>query len=431
MRDLAAAAVTVFALSLSAALAAQSGKSQTDNEIRFFQWKVSQDPDDFFNYDRLGVAYIQKARETGDVTYYDLATNALVKSLDLESAHPEAAAAKKHLATVYYANHRFSEALALAQEAVQLNPRDITPYGLIGDARSEMGDYAEAWAAYGHLGTAESGIQYLQQTRASAESLLKGETGAAIEHMRRAVNISVESAMPRESIAWSYFTLGEDYFMAGDCDRAQAAYAEALKVYPGYHRALAGAAKVASAQGHLAEAIDFYRKAIGVIPLPAYAASLGDVYTKAGKTAEARREYDLVEYIGRLNTFNRVVYNRELAAFYADHDIHQAEALELARKEFEVRHDIYTWDTLAWALYRNRKYDEAAAAITAALRLNTRDAMLFFHAGLIHEGLGDKAKAADFLGRALELNPQFNLLFADVARADLAKLAGEESDAQR
>ena len=90
--------------------------------IRFFQWKVSQDPDDFFNYDRLGVAYIQKARETGDVTYYNLAAKALEKSLALESTHPAAAPATKHLATVYYAEHRFGETLALAQKAIELNP---------------------------------------------------------------------------------------------------------------------------------------------------------------------------------------------------------------------------------------------------------------------------------------------------------------------
>ena len=143
-----AAAVTIFLLS-SASGGAQSGPHETDNTIRFFEWKVLQDPDDFFNYDRLGVAYIQKARETGDIEYYNLAERALEKSLALESSGPHAAPAKEHLATVYYANHRFGESLALALEAIELNPTDITPYALIGDARSEMGEYSQAWAAYG------------------------------------------------------------------------------------------------------------------------------------------------------------------------------------------------------------------------------------------------------------------------------------------
>jgi tetratricopeptide (TPR) repeat protein len=415
----AAAALAIFLLMSPAPAAAQTGPHESDNEIRFFQWKVSQDPDDFFNYDRLGVAYIQKARETGDVAYYDLAGKALEKSLDLESAHPQAAPATKHLATVYYANHRFAESLALAQDAIKLNPDDITPYALIGDARSEMGEYSEAWDAWRHLQnphvspSALSGVQYLEQTRESVGSLLTGDTPAAIGHMRRAADISIQSRMPRETIAWSCFTLGDDYFQAGDLAGAKTAYNEALKTYPDYHRALAGLAKVSAAEGRLSEAIALYQKAIAIIPLPVYAAALGDVYTKAGKPTEARKQYGLVEYIARLNTFNRIVYNRELSLFYADHDIHLPEALELARKEFEVRHDIYTWDTLAWALYKNNQLEEAASAMKEALSLETKDALLFFHAGMIYKRVGDNEKGVDYLQRAIALNPQF----ADVARA--------------
>ena len=423
-----AAAVAIFLLSQGSG-GAQSGQHETDNTIRFFEWKVSQDSDDFFNYDRLGVAYIQKARETGDVEYYNLAERALKKSLELESTSPQAAPAKEHLATVYYANHRFGESLALAQEAIELNPTNSTPYALIGDARSEMGEYSAAWAAYRQLQnsrgsqTAASGFQYLEESRESAQCFLTGDTKAAIDHMRRAVDLSVGSRMARETIAWSYFTLGEDYFQAGNLTDAEAAYNDALKNYPDYHRALAGSAKVASAEGRLDEAIGLYRKAIGIIPLPAYAAALGDVYTRAEQPVEARKQYDLVEYIGRLNSFNRIVYNRELSAFYADHDIHPKEALELARKEFEVRHDIYTWDNLAWSLYRNNRQQEAAAAMKEALSLDTKDALLFFHAGMIYERLGDNEKARDYLQRAIALNPQFHLMHADVARATLQKLS--------
>jgi tetratricopeptide (TPR) repeat protein len=303
----------------------QAQQHQTDNEIRFFQWKVARDPDDQFNYDRLGVAYIQKARETGDVTYYNLAAKSLEKSLALESKAPEAAPPTKHLATVYYAEHRFAEALALAQQALALNPRDITPYALIGDAHCEMGDYSQAWADYARLASptdpqsaaklALSGTQYLDQSRESVKSLLTGETRAAVEHMQTAVKMSVDAGMAAESIAWSQFSLGEAYLQLGDLVGAKAAYEDALKTYPNYHRALAGLAKVSAAEGHLAEAIDLYKQAIAVIPLPAYAAALGDVYAKAGNSTEAKKNYDLVEYIARLNAFNQSVYNRELASF--------------------------------------------------------------------------------------------------------------------
>jgi tetratricopeptide (TPR) repeat protein len=429
-----ATALAIFLL-LPLLAQTQTGPHESDNEIHFFQWKISQDPDDFSYYDRLGIAYIQKARETGDLTYYDLASKALEKSLALQSEGPDAAPAKKHLATVFYAYHRFGDALKLAQEAIELYPGDITPYALIGDARSETGDYEQAWADWRHLQnpavrqSAESGVQYLVESRASVKSLLTGDTKAAIDHMRSAVDISVSSRMARETIAWSDFTLGDDYFQTGDLADAQAAYNDALKAYPDYHRALAGSARVSAAEGHLNEAIGLYRRAIGIIPLPVYAAALGDVYARAGKPAEAKKQYNLVEYIGRLNNFNRVVYNRELSLFWADHDVHPEEALELARKELEVRHDIYTSDALAWALYRNNRGEEAVAAMKEALRLGTQDPLLFFHAGMIYQLLGDNERTVDYLDRAMALNPQFHVSFADVARATLRKLSAQPGTA--
>jgi tetratricopeptide (TPR) repeat protein len=151
-------------------------------------------------------------------------------------------------------------------------------------------------------------------------------------------------------------------------------------------------------------------------------AELGDMYTRAGNLLEARKQYQLVEYIGLLGHINQVLHNRDLALFYADHDIKLDEALALAHKEFEVRHDIYTWDALAWALYKNGKYQEASDAIDHALRPGTRDALLFFHAGMIASRLGQASQAKDWLQTALKINPQFHVIYSGVAAQQLKTL---------
>jgi tetratricopeptide (TPR) repeat protein len=138
---------------------------------------------------------------------------------------------------------------------------------------------------------------------------------------------------------------------------------------------------------------------------------------------EAQQQYDLVEYIGHLSKLNRVLANRELALFYADQGIKLPEALELARLELEVRHDIYTWDTLAWVLYKNGRYKEAAEAIGKALALHTHDSMLLFHAGMIYYGLGRDSDAEDFLSRALKTNSHFHLFDAELAIQTLQQIA--------
>jgi tetratricopeptide (TPR) repeat protein len=174
-----------------------------------------------------------------------------------------------------------------------------------------------------------------------------------------------------------------------------------------------------------------------VIPLPDYAAALGDVYAKMGRVEDAQKQYDLVAYIGNLNTLNRVLYNRELAYFYADHDIKLQEALDLAKKELEVRRDIYVYDVLAWTLHKNGNPHEALAAMTEALKMETKDARLFFHTGMIYHHLGEPDRAREYLQRALATNPYFHPLYADVADRTLKELkrdvdwaaTQEESDA--
>ena len=141
-----------------------------------------------------------------------------------------------------------------------------------------------------------------------------------------------------------------------------------------------------------------------------------------GRPDEARKQYALVEYIGLLNTFNKVLYNRELALFYLDHDLKLAEALDLARRELGVRPDLYSHDVLAWALYKNGRTAEALAPMSEALRLGTKDPRLFFHSGMIHRAAGDARRARDDLARALATNPHFHPLQAEVARQTLNEL---------
>jgi tetratricopeptide (TPR) repeat protein len=165
--------------------------------------------------------------------------------------------------------------------------------------------------------------------------------------------------------------------------------------------------------------------------MPEYIAALGDVHSKIGKSEEARKQYELVEYIGKLNALNQALYNRELAYFYADHDLKLEEGLGLAQRELNYRRDVYAYDVLAWNLYKNGKAEEARKAINNALRLGTKDAKIFYHAGMIYRRLGEKEKAQEHLRRALSINPYFHIFFADNATRALEELESSEEFAAR
>jgi tetratricopeptide (TPR) repeat protein len=98
--------------------------------------------------------------------------------------------------------------------------------------------------------------------------------------------------------------------------------------------------------------------------------------------------------------------------------------LARAEREIAVRRDVYGWDLLAWALYRSGRQSEAREKMRHALAVGTRDASLFYHAGMIEAALGRRADARRYLETALEINPQWHPFQPAEARRVLARLAG-------
>jgi tetratricopeptide (TPR) repeat protein len=407
---------------------------QADLRIRFWQGQVARDPTNNQSYNRLASAYAQKARETGDISYFQLAESALDASLKLESTHEDAATAFTQLATVHLAEHRFREAGEDAEKAIALLPNDLAAYPYAGDAQLELGNYEASQRFYDHIAKPEDGfehpgIEFLAASHGAGLDWIKGDVAKADADLEQAIVVGQKMHLPAENLAWTEFMLGEQHFMMGDLAAAEQREAKSLDDFPRYHRALAAMGQIRAAQGRYAEAIQFYKDAIAIIPLPLYLTALGDVYAVSGDKSDAEKQYATVEFIGRLNEINQQVYNRELALFYADHDRKLPEALRLAEKEFEVRHDVYTSDALAWALLKNRQPAKAKDEMERALRMGTKDATMEYHAGMIYAALGDRTKAEAHLQRALAVNPKFHVIFAGEAEKRLAELKAETAQA--
>ena len=405
----------------------QSRIAHIDIRIREEQARVARDPDYFASYNRLASVYAQKARETGDIAYFELAEAALKQSLKLESTHDEAAPGWTQLATVHLAEHRFREAGEDAEKAIALSPDNLMPYPYAGDAQLEIGNYAEAHKFYARLVAPDDGrpheeLNFLLASHGAGLDWIEGRVSAATDDLTRSIALAREIHLPPENVAWTEFMLGEQFYQAGDLAAAEKNETASLADFPRYHRALAAMGQIRAAQGRYTEAIDFYKRAIAIIPLPLYIATLADIYTASGDAANAKKQFALVEYIGKLSAINQQVFNRELALFYADHDMKLAEALALAQRELEVRHDVYTSDALAWAYLKNSRLEDARTNMEQALRLGTQDAIMEYHAGMIYNALGDHAKASAHLQRALAINPHFHVLFAAHAAKTLASL---------
>jgi tetratricopeptide (TPR) repeat protein len=367
-------------------------------------------------YVALATDFMHQARTTGDPAYYGRAAAALDRALALDPTHYPALRAR---AWVLLGQHDFRAAGAAADAAREREPADWWNYATLTDARVELGDYDGATVAAQRMVDLRPGLP--AYTRVAFLRSLYGDRAGALEMLARAAR----TADPHdpESLAWTLVHLGHEHFAAGALAPAATAYTAALDALPDYYLALAGLARVRAAGGNLDAAIDLYRRAVARIPAPDLVAALGDLYRAADRGNDAEQQYALVEYMGRVAAAQGTTYGRQLALFFADHARHLPEALQLARQEATTRDDIYTCDALAWALYANGRAREAMRASHRALRLGTEDALLHYHAGMIAVALGRSRRAARDLGRALAINPYFDLHQAEVARTTLAQLA--------
>jgi hypothetical protein len=79
---------------------------------------------------------------------------------------------------------------------------------------------------------------------------------------------------------------------------------------------------------------------------------------------------------------------------------------------------IYAEDALAWGLLKLGRCEEARAHSAHALRLGTRDALLYFHRAMIERCLRAPS-ARSWFRRVLAINPHFSFRWAPVARKAL------------
>jgi tetratricopeptide (TPR) repeat protein len=358
--------------------------------------------------------YIQKLRETGDGSYLDRASKILDAVLARDSRNYEALRLRNDIALHL---HEFVRAADESRRLAAIKPHDPRNWGTLGDALMETGEYDKAADAYQQMLDLRPGLSSLN--RVAFYRFVTGDAEGAIAAMNEA--IAAGSRIP-ENLAWCQVDLGWMYFKTGKIDEAYAAFGNALRVFPGYHRAHAGMGQALAAQGKIGEAIRSYRAAQAVVPMPDYAAALAELYEISGLDGEGKKQQALLDMLDQIGQAKGETTNRNLAVVYADQDRKLDRAMQLAQAEFNSRRDVYSFDALAWALYKNKRFDEAEAASAKALQMKTAEPVFYYHAGMIAAAMNrcDQAKAR--LNRALALNPKFDPRQSAIAAKTLAGL---------
>jgi pentatricopeptide repeat protein len=385
----------------------------TDARIASLQAAIEAGTSQAAPFAALGDAYLQKARETFDPSYYARAETALREALRRD---PRDAGALTAMGSLANARHNFAAGLDFGQRARAAAPGVVKPYGVIVDALVELGRYDAAERALQRMVDLKPNLD--SYARVSYFRELHGDVPGAIEAMRRAASAGGDA---RENLAYVQTLLGNLELARGRTGAARDAYRLALARYPQYVPAQAGLARTAADRGDLGTAIRAYRRVTIRLPLPEYVVGLAEAELAAGRRVAAREDLALVAVQQRLLRRAGVNVDADIALVEASYG-NPRRAVRLARRAYAAAPSVRAADALGWSLARAGEPAEGLAYAQRALHLGSRDAMFLYHAGLAARDAGRADLARRYLGRALAQSPHFSPLHAPRARRALEAL---------
>lgn len=387
-----------------------------DADIRFYQDRVARDRYGARDRAALGALYLARGRATGDAG--DFARAESLATASLQRRGRRNAAATQVLAGALMAEHRFAEAWAAMVPQIQADPQDAVARATLGEIALELGRYSAADSLFGSLTVVRTAPAIAPRYARWLE--LNGQSGEARELLiRTRRDLERGFRVPEEQLAWLDLRIGELALRNGRPELAESAYDRGLTILPDDFRLLSAKARLLAAQGDWAAAVELGERSLAGSFEPATLGLLSDGYAAIGDQAKAAEYARAMEVsVSR----QPGAYHRGWALSLLDHHRRVGHVLRKAQEELATRKDVYGYDVAAWALHRSGRDQEAAILADSALARGTRDALLYYHRGMIALALADTAQARTHLAAALEINPAFSPAEAPAARAILRAL---------
>ena len=303
--------------------------------------------------------------------------------------------------------HQFKDALAVAQQAIAMNPYNSGVYGALVDANEEMGNYQEAVKDCDKMLQIRPDLR--SYSRASYLRQIFGDNRGAIDAMIMAVQAGLPGL---EATEWCRVNLGDLYLNTGNIDSASIVFRTSLVYRPDYPAATMGMARVARAMKAYDSSLSCTKRAITIQSEVAYVSFLGDIYELKGdnaKAAEVRKDViNLLEEAEKDQPKDALIkhnVSREMATAYLNNN-DLDKAMQYAATDLAMRPDnIDANELIAWIYYLKGDMANAKLHADKMLATNTKNANTLYKAGIIYTHAGDAAKGTAMMQQAKAISP--------------------------
>ncbi len=359
-----------------------------DLDIVFYHGRVESDPQSATDRSTLAALYLERARATGGFSDYALAEAAARRSLALRTEHN--AQTYSLLVSALLARHAFPEALRIARAAHAFDPESPSQLAMLGEIELELGAYDSAET---HFQSVKYDGQSLSVgARIARWKELTGHSDAARQVLLACIRrLGGREDLPREQRAWFHYRLAELDLRTGRFAAADSAFQRGLAIFPDDYRILGGLAQLSLLRGEWRNAIEYGDRATAVQLDPTVLGIVSDAYRQLGDSAAAS-QYAQAMTTSALQQPGSI--HRAWGLFALDHGsaADRQDVLTRARADLRTRRDVYGFDLLAWALFKQGRTAQAREPMLRALSQHTEDPQLFEHASAIEAATGTRRK---------------------------------------
>ena len=374
-------------------------------EIDFWQKKYNAAPNQISYLSQLAANYNTLFEYTGDIKNLYKSENLLTKSN--EAYNYSRVSTVRSLARNYISQHRFKEALELANKALAIGEGKKETQKLLFDVQMELGNYPEAVKNLNAIRDMNS-FDYL--IRLAKWNDHKGDLDTAITFMEKARDIAEKDDNKGLKI-WSYSNLGDFYGHAGRIQESYDSFLKTLALDPNYSYALKGIAWIVFSKERNVN------EANRIIDAIAASHNTPDFYLL--KSQIAQFEGNKIEEVKNRNAYFSMMeknnygamYNKYNALIYADDKQTAQKALEIAKIEVDHRPTADSYDLLAWAYLNVGENKKALEIAQNHVVGKSFEPKVQYHLAMIYKSnnlaLKTKPIKEELLSSLYELGPNF------------------------
>ena len=375
----------------------------TSKHFELWNSKIKSDSTQLLSFANVAGEYNRYFKKTGDIEFLKKAEQALTRAVEI--ANVGKSGYRRALARNYISQHRFKEALVLAEEAIAIGGGRRASQSLLFDIHMELGNYK---LAEKYLDSVKNLSDFGYLIRAAKWNDYKGDLDTTIKFMEKAKE-KAEKSKNTELMLWSFTNIADYYGHAGRIKDSYNNYLKALELDRNNAYAKKGIAWIAFSHDKNP------KEAMRILDSVTQTYYAPDYYLLKSEIAEYMNDAEsnlvnLDEYFKQVqNTAYGDMYNSYNIELYLNQTQQHEKAMQLAQKEVANRPTPESYSLLAYSFLKNGDVDKAKKLIDDHVLNKTFEPAIMYRVAEIYKASGDMKKVQEIknelAGASYELGP--------------------------